>query len=190
MRKEDRRVRITKAAIRESLTELMSVHPLSKVSVKMICERADINRSTFYAHYQDQYDLLHKIQKEVIADIRAYLAGKTFADDSTVTLPLLTQVLEYVRDEAPLFKVLLNNNSGDLSFQSDLMQIAWDQIEKEVGFDSLITTQHAKYLQHFAISGFVSIIKVWLDDSTPESPEQLAGIISQLIFNGTSEFYR
>lgn len=93
MRKEDRRVRITKAAIRESLIELMSTYPLSKVSVKMICEKADINRSTFYAHYQDQYDLLHKIQKEVIADIRTYLAGKTFTDDSTVTLPLLRRCL-------------------------------------------------------------------------------------------------
>lgn len=189
MRKEDRRVRITKAAIRESLIELMSTYPLSKVSVKMICEKADINRSTFYAHYQDQYDLLHKIQKEVIADIRTYLAGKTFTDDSTVTLPLLTQVLEYVRSDIPLFKVLLTGNTDNLSFQGDLMQIAWDQIMKEVGFGTPIAPQHAKYLQHFAISGFVSIIKVWIDDGTPESPEQLAGIITQLIFNGTSEFY-
>ena len=45
--KEDRRVRLTKQAIRESLIELMQEYPIAKISVKMICDTADINRSTF-----------------------------------------------------------------------------------------------------------------------------------------------
>ena len=54
--KEDRRIRITKKAIKESLIELLQEYPIAKISVKMICESADINRSTFYAHYNDQSD--------------------------------------------------------------------------------------------------------------------------------------
>jgi hypothetical protein len=50
--KTDRRVRLTKQIIKESLVELMRDHPIYRVSVKMLCEAADINRSTFYAHRQ------------------------------------------------------------------------------------------------------------------------------------------
>ncbi|WP_286946022.1 TetR/AcrR family transcriptional regulator [Acetobacterium sp. UBA5834] len=43
--------------------ELMETRPISKISVKMICETADINRSTFYAHYADQYALLTQLEE-------------------------------------------------------------------------------------------------------------------------------
>ena len=63
--KKDRRIRYTKAALRQSLLELLEEKPLSGISVKAICERADINRSTFYDHYTDQYDLLHQLEQEI-----------------------------------------------------------------------------------------------------------------------------
>lgn len=188
-RKEDRRVRITKQAIRESLIELMAEYPISKISVKMICEAADINRSTFYAHYTDQYDLLRKLQQEVIADIRLYISGKSFTEDSAITVPLLTQVLEYARDNTTLLRVLLDNDR-DRAFQNDLMLVAQDQMMEELQSDVVLDPRTAKYLQYFALSGFVSILKTWLDEGTPEPPEHMAEMITKLLFQGMSAFYR
>ena len=67
---ENRRSRITRRVFRESLTELMLEKGMQKISVNEICKRADMNRSTFYAHYEDQFDLLREIEDEFLIALR------------------------------------------------------------------------------------------------------------------------
>ena len=55
--KSDRRVQYTRRALQESLVSLMREKPLQKISVKEICARADINRSTFYVHFGSPEDV-------------------------------------------------------------------------------------------------------------------------------------
>lgn len=57
-KKEDRRVKFTKMFLKESLIDLLEEKSIFKITIKEICEKADINRATFYAHYSDQYNLL------------------------------------------------------------------------------------------------------------------------------------
>ena len=68
-KKQDARVRYTKMVIKSSLMELMQAKPVAKITVTEICERAGINRATFYAHYNDPTDLLQSIERELIDDI-------------------------------------------------------------------------------------------------------------------------
>ena len=63
-KRDDRRTQYSKRVIKESLFELMQEKPINKITVKELCERADVNRSTFYAYYTDIYDLDRKIIKE------------------------------------------------------------------------------------------------------------------------------
>ena len=58
--KEDRRVKYTKMVLKESLIDLLSKKDISCITIKQICEEADINRATFYTHYSDQFDLLRQ----------------------------------------------------------------------------------------------------------------------------------
>ena len=50
-----------KARIRQAFTKLLREKPIQRIAVKELCQEAGVNRSTFYAHYQDIYDLLTKI---------------------------------------------------------------------------------------------------------------------------------
>lgn len=59
----DYRVRVTKMLIRKEFTELLKTKPVQSITVREICERTGINRSTFYNHYTDVYDLLEQIEK-------------------------------------------------------------------------------------------------------------------------------
>ena len=56
-----RRTEMTKLLFRTALIELMQVKPFHKITVKEICEQADLNRTTFYLHYTDQTQLLNDI---------------------------------------------------------------------------------------------------------------------------------
>ena len=67
----DRRVERTRAAIADAFLELRAAKPLEKISVKELCERADVNKSTFYTHYQDIYDLAEQLESQVAEDILA-----------------------------------------------------------------------------------------------------------------------
>ena len=63
----DIRVRKTEAAIKGAFMELRAQRPVEKISVKELCRLAQINKSTFYAHYADIYALSDAIQAEAIA---------------------------------------------------------------------------------------------------------------------------
>ena len=55
--KTDRRIRKTRAQLRKGLAELMQEKSVSEITVKELVERVDINRSTFYLHYTDIYNM-------------------------------------------------------------------------------------------------------------------------------------
>ena len=65
----DLRIIKTKKNIKNSFLALRSDHPLKKIRVTKLCETAMINKSTFYKHYQDVYDLSEKIENETIFSI-------------------------------------------------------------------------------------------------------------------------
>ena len=65
---EDRRVRKTKALLRESLQRLLLEKPLREITVKELTEAADVNRGTFYSHYRDIYDLRDQIEEELFQE--------------------------------------------------------------------------------------------------------------------------
>ena len=63
--KNDRRIRRTRAAIQSAFLKLIFEKDINKITIKELCERADINKSTFYLHYQDIYDLEEQIEEEI-----------------------------------------------------------------------------------------------------------------------------
>ncbi|EGD48492.1 TetR/AcrR family transcriptional regulator [Ruminiclostridium papyrosolvens DSM 2782] len=182
--KIDRRVKYTNLLLKESIIELLKTKHISKVSVKMLCNTADINRSTFYAHYADQYDLLEKLEQEVMTNLKEYI-NHVKNEPSQV----LNQVLEYAAKDAELFKVLLSENCGS-AFQRDFMSLSQQKIISKVKDDHSIDVRTSEYLQCFILSGALEIFKKWLHDGMVESPEQMAELISKLLFQGTSFFYK
>lgn len=187
--KEDRRIRITKLAIKESLVELMQENPISKISVKMICDAADINRSTFYAYYQDQYDLLTKIEKEVITDIKEHVLPISFIEQSGNAITQFTQMLEYVKANAPLFKVLLSGN-GDASFQNELMYLGQEKLIAELSDENQLDPRVMKYLELYAIAGVQSIVYKWVTDGCIDETDKLSEMIFSLLLTGARGFYK
>ena len=65
----DERVIKTKKLIKTALSELIQEKGFDHVSITDLTQRANINRGTFYLHYQDKYDLLEKFENEVLDDI-------------------------------------------------------------------------------------------------------------------------
>ena len=71
--KKSRRVKMTKLLLKTALIELMQEKPFSQITIKELCERADLNRTTFYLHYADQTAVLREIEDEATQKTIEYM---------------------------------------------------------------------------------------------------------------------
>ena len=73
MKPESRRVKMTKKVLCDSLIHLLFQKDIQHVTIKEICDYADINRSTYYRYYQNPFDQLNKIQEELIHELYLHI---------------------------------------------------------------------------------------------------------------------
>lgn len=177
--KDDRRVKYTKMVLKESFIKLLEIKKISQISIKEICENADINRATFYAHYNDQYDLLRKIENELLDNINAHLSEYNQKNNGKNSVLLAEKIFDYVKENAKLCKLLLSVD-GDFSFQKKVMMLVYNQIITELTDDHKITKEDAEYVYSFTITGCVGIVQKWLDEDMKKSAHYMAEMVIKL----------
>lgn len=69
---QDRRIKRTKMLLQKTLVDLMLEKEVGKISVKELTQKADVNRSTFYLHYLDIYDMLEQMENEFVETIQGF----------------------------------------------------------------------------------------------------------------------
>jgi AcrR family transcriptional regulator len=178
----DRRVKLTLMLLQDALIKTMQSTHISKISVKQLCEMADINRSTFYAHFQDQYGLLEYICTQAIDNIEKHLEKQDINESMPITLTSLKRIFDYIKENSDLFKALLSNNC-DVDFQRNIVNVVIKYSTYEVA-----DSRTKDYLAAFGLAGCVSILQMWLKDGMPESTTRMAEIILKAINNGITSF--
>ena len=100
--KIDKRVRYTKMFLKEALIKLLNEKPISRITIKELCEEAEINRATFYSHYQDQYDLLDQLEQEMFDKPLLYIESlKEDASENRVK-QIVKEILHNIDDNKDL----------------------------------------------------------------------------------------
>jgi AcrR family transcriptional regulator len=168
--KEDRRVRKTKRALREGLSELLTEKSLQKITVRELTDKVDIHRSTFYANYNDIYDLYSRIEDSVIQEITD-IFSETYTVDSEVFFEIL---FKYISENRQVCRMFLGKNvsptfySRLTDFLKEAYLICW---RSEYGFTG--TAEELEYYVHFYISGSLAVIGKWADGNFEYSTEKL-----------------
>ncbi|MEI3605000.1 TetR-like C-terminal domain-containing protein [Pseudogracilibacillus sp. SE30717A] len=168
--------------LKDSLMKLLKEKQISAITVKEICEFADINRSTFYSHYTDQFDLLQQIEEELIEDMSMYLSSFNF-DKKDNTLEKTVKLIEYFASKQEECQTLLNENS-DSSFEKKVSQVARRFMIKNWMEIKPVDHENSEYLSAFIVSGSIQVMKVWLNNGMDKSPQEIAEIITTIINKG------
>ncbi len=154
---ENRRVKMTKKMIKDALIEVLENKELSRITVTEICEKADINRSTFYAYYEDVEHLLTEIQDDLLSRINIPEEKPTSILDEKF-LNMLESFFKYVRENENLFRVLIINGGND-AFSLRLIKFVTDQCRQRTwSFD----TPNSKYGYVFCVNGVIAMVKWWI----------------------------
>ena len=123
LKKTDQRTRLTQYLIRKSLTELLREKPIQSISIKELCEVAGINRGTFYSHYEDIYQLLRKIEEEMLTDFQKALQPLLkCSEEDFSAIKITAGIFNCIKDNADLCIVTLGPY-GDKEFASRLLAV-------------------------------------------------------------------
>lgn len=177
--KEDRRVRYTKMVIRESFISLLEEKDIGDITITGLCKKADINRTTFYAHYKDQYDLMNEIQNELFDNLGKHLEAYTESDIDVVLVGMVKEIFEYLKENARLCKLLLGEK-GDFHFQKRVFLIVYDKVIQDITKYGQVSKDDAEYIYAFTLTGCVGVIQKWLNDDMIVSTKRMAEMIIEL----------
>lgn len=161
--KTDRRVKYTKMVLKDSFLKLLSQKDISRITIKELCELADINRTTFYSHYTDQYDLMKKIEDELMDNISSYLSDHMSSGYDNM-VEVVEKIFEYIKQNAELCQLLLSER-GDISFQKRIMMLIYDQNIDNLLRSGNVEKEQAEYIHAFIITGCIGVVQKWLDEN-------------------------
>ncbi|MBP5091023.1 MAG: TetR/AcrR family transcriptional regulator [Bacilli bacterium] len=164
----DARVIRTKRDLRSSLLSLLKEEPFEKITVKMICDHASINKMTFYAHYQDKYDLLDDLVRSMGEGVRNNAIGEmpieNEEDVARAFGKLGVSVLEKcAAHKEEIFSVRRSGNSLGLAvFESAIEDIVKRLIDKLSEKKAL--KYSANHISAFLMGGFQKLILTILEE--------------------------
>lgn len=175
---EDRRTRRTKNALEKALAELILKKDINKITIKDITDKADTNRSTFYTHYEDIYDLLHVLEDRLIDGISGskteYLIDAE-AWDST------KDAIQYILDNRELFSAIVRSSQGP-----EFLGRITEQVGKRI-MPSTIESPENRMIVSFYMNGAVAVLRDWLGGNTPPfSVAQMCSFLESIIRPGIS----
>jgi len=174
---DNQRVRLSKQMLRNSLIEILGKKSIHKVSIREICDRAQINRTTFYKYYGSQYDLLADMENEVLVRISEYIGDNLNIERSENQI---VKIVVFINENIELFKVLINNNE-DPDFPQKLFDLQELRQTMNRQLKNLYKENELEYIFDMTVNGGLSIIRKWINKENRESPEEIATIINSTI---------
>ena len=184
--KIDHRVRVTKVLIRNAFTSLLREKPIQSITIREICERSGINRSTFYKHYADIHELLVKLEDEMFGEFKAAIDPLLAEIGQSDSLRLSTRVFQVLRDNSDLCIVTLGDY-GDKDFALRLLSYGRQKmVEAYLRQFGNVSTQELEYFYAFASAGCIGLMRKWFEDGMKLSAEQIAQMAESMIYQGSA----
>ena len=176
MKPESRRVKMTKKVLCDSLIHLLFQKDIQHVTIKEICDYADINRSTYYRYYQNPFDQLNKIQEELIHELYLHIEKLVKNIDSSLQSASsnytsnMIEYLEYVQSQRDVIQILLSI-FPDNQFLTTFVR----HIQANLQTLSPVTNNSCRLYDFiFASSGCIGLLVHWLTNDPEMSAEDIA----------------
>ncbi len=183
--KVDLRIEKTELALQASLLNLLKENSFNKITVNDICQKANINRITFYNHYKDKYDLFDSLIKRFKDDLTNTI-NKNFKQDITLinvekkVRALIAICLEKCLKYQDVILILSNEDSNPLV--EYIIYTSLELIAKEVIID-LKLNQYKNFsldlISTYIVGGLTATILYWLRNQSTYSRLQLTNFIDE-----------
>lgn len=180
-KKEYRSALRSRRFIRQSFLELLKEKRLEKITVTDIVKRADINRSTFYAHYADVRALIEEIQQEFVEQSVSLLKGADFLSLLRDPIPFLKKWIEIANQNRVLYTILGKSSIATSSIEQFKLLL----VEKAMNLpqipEEIRRQKNYEIRINFFVGGIINVYQQYLvgnlDATTDEIIEDIAAIL-------------
>lgn len=172
--KNNQRTRLSKMLFKNALMDLLKEKgSVAKISVRELCDRAELNRSTFYAHYQEPNDLLIEIETELLDATEEHLE-KIGAENDIGAHKYILSFLQYIRQNDKPFRALLID-STDPEFRSRFMQQSIIQFVNNLRIE--LPKELEQYIFSYILNGSTGIIIQWIRSDYAADENEIVNLL-------------
>ncbi len=181
--KKDQRIIRTQRAIITAFYDLLSTKNISEISVKEICEKADINRGTFYTHFEDKYNLLDYCIYELMKDVDVAI---TKANNNSNVIDyyqeVFTRVIDFFIEKKQIAKSILSQSSSLIldDVRKNLTKNAAKKIRESIAMGTKYTVP-VDFLTEYFVGGVIATVKAWIFDDLPMSRNEITHYLNILL---------
>jgi AcrR family transcriptional regulator len=179
--KNDRRSQRTRHLLGEALVTLIREKDYSTITVSDIVERANVGRSTFYAHYEDK-DALLVSQLERVIDVLSQRIPNT---DELPYFPSLG-LFRHVGEQYELYKMLVWTPGIDVLIKQMRRSLS-ERVEEGLAKSGRHFDVPLPILANFIVGSFLTLLQWWLENKRIQSPDQMDEIFRKLALSGFQE---
>lgn len=186
---QDRRIKRTKMLLQNALVDLMLEKAVGKISVKELTQKADVNRSTFYLHYLDIYDMLEQMENEFVETIQGFFHDFFTPLPTSMPLTLFVNISEWLEQDKEYYVKLLRGSASGYIFE---------ELESRIR-DEFLTLLYLIFLDeesldlrtrvNFTVSGTVGVLRMWVMEGGNISLVELSETIDDILNNGMIRDY-
>lgn len=186
---QDRRIKRTKMLLQNALVDLMLEKAVGKISVKELTQKADVNRSTFYLHYLDIYDMLEQMENEFVETIQGFFHDFFTPLPTSMPLTLFVNISEWLEQDKEYYVKLLRGSASGYIFE---------ELESRIR-DEFLTLLYLIFLDeesldlrtrvNFTVSGTVGVLRMWVMEGGNISLVDLSETIDDILNNGMIQDY-
>ena len=190
MNKSESKYFNTASKMDEAFLDLLSKKDFAYITIKEICDKAGVNRSTFYLHYETVSDLISESIEYMNGKYLNYIKPdsreivKRLKDCPLDELYLITPeylkpYLNYIKENQRLFQTAVEN-AGTLRLYETYNRM-FDAVFSPILERFQVPTQDRQYIMAFYIRGLIAIITEWIKQGCTDSVEHIISIISQCV---------
>lgn len=193
----DRRTRRTREALLHALLSLLREKPLSSISVTELTNMADVNRATFYTHYQDIFNMFDHLKQDICQTCMQMVELHTDEITGGEYGGILSEIYRFFDQNEDLFGVVFSDGA-DTSFSDSLLEVVREVCMRNAGIQQSVakgikskgysaakakqTSQTVcNYQFDYIAGGVVNILSNWMSSGRKESVEQMVAITNACI---------
>lgn len=181
-KKEDLRVIKTKKSLYDGLIMMMKDKPFEDIKVSDICKVALTNRSTFYDHFNDKYELLYALMKDLEDSLVSKLKTNTnISNSKEFYLKTIELLFEHVNENISIYSSILKNNNNSVAYdmiRDTLMKDVKSHIESEQEYNSDIPIE---VITTFYVNAVINVCSMCIRKPNQYTAEDMIRYLDKLI---------
>lgn len=179
--KNNRRAQETRQRIQSALLNLLEQQELEQITVCKLCQQAEVNRSTFYAHYDSVMALMEEIEQSIGQDTIEALRPHFASSQALMSRDYLRVILQQIHQNQPFYRAYLKSTHG-------MQQVHWgfaqllDGVMRPYMHDlGVLNDNEVEYYFTFFREGMLAVVRRWVDDGCVETPDRITEIIGNMV---------